>query len=230
MAFETLTFASGSAIIPGELFVPGGAASTGLVVLAYGTDGLEDNERGPWKTMMHGYAEALAEAGLFALIPNYFKKTDTIAGIPAAEVILLKRDDWSAALADTVTHARALPRVDPSRIGLLGFSLGGHLCLRIRAEAKPQALVEFFAPNLDGIGPAGVVPFAQIHHGKNDQLQATQFSNAAIVEGILKSEGTDVTLFPYEGANHGFAGNDKANKEAATLSQSRTLQFFKSHL
>jgi dienelactone hydrolase len=230
MAFKTLTFASGTAMIPGELFDPRGAASTGLVVLAYGTDGLEDNERGPWKTMMHGYAEALAEMGLFALIPDYFKKTNTMAGLPAAELILLKRDDWAATLADAVTHARALPRVDSPRIGLLGFSLGGHLCLRIRSAVKPKALVEFFAPTLDGIGPAGTVPFAQIHHGTNDQLQATQFSNAAVIEGVLKSEGTDVTLFPYEGANHGFAGNDKANKEAATLSQSRTLQFFKSHL
>jgi dienelactone hydrolase len=226
MAFSTISIPGGSTPITGELYSPSGAGPAGLVVLAYGTDGFEDNAHGPWKTMMRGYAEQLAAGGLFALIPDYFARTGTRHGGGAFEVIAAHRDTWSAALVDTVTHARTLPRVNGGRIGLLGFSLGGHLCLHARAAARPEALVEYFAPMFDGIGSAGSVPHAQIHHGTADELPATSFSNAGVIEGILKREGKDVTLFPYKGAKHGFAGTDAANTSAAALSRTRTVAFF----
>ena len=125
----------------------------------------------------------------------------------------------------SLTHEHS-SRVDPSRVGFLGFSLGGHLCLRARAAAKPKALVEYFAPMFDGIGLRGSVPHAQIDHGTKDEFPATDFSNAGAIESILALEGPDVTFFPYEGATHGFAGQDAANANAAVLSKTRTLTFF----
>jgi dienelactone hydrolase len=230
MTPKPITIPSGTTKIPGELYSPSGTASTGLVVIAYGTDGFEDTANGPWKTMIRGYAEELAKRGFFALVPDYFRRTGTTPGIPAADVIRTKHGDWEQALVDSVTHARTMARVDSARIGLLGFSLGGYLCLSIRAAAKPLALVEYFAPKFDGIGPAGRVPHAQIHHGEEDHGPATDFSNAAAIEAILTLEKTAVTLFPYKGAGHGFAAKDKANMEASTLSRTRTLAFFATHL
>ena len=230
MPYDNVKFASGTKEIPGWLYSPPGTASTGLVVIAYGVDGLTDNHNGPWKTMIHGYAEALAKGGLFALIPDYLVKTNTTGGIAAMEVMMQKRDDWATALSDCASHAKTLARVDASRIGLLGFSLGGHLCLRIRGDVKPKALVEYFAPVLDGIGPSGAVPRAQIHHGTSDRLPATHFSFANAIRRTLEAEHTDVTLFPYDKAGHGFAANDEANKKASALSRTRTLAFFASHL
>jgi dienelactone hydrolase len=230
MTFETIAIASGTTEFPGVLYSPSGSASTGLVVIAYGIDGLEDNERGPWNTMISGYANALVKNGLFALIPHYFAKTRTEPGVEAALIMMMKRNDWAAALLDSVRYAKTLSRVDPTRIGLLGFSLGGHLSLRIRADAKPRALVEYFAPMLDGIGETGNVPYAQIHHGTSDKMPQTNFSNADAIKAILKLERTAVTLFPYEGAGHGFATKDDANEKASALSQTRTLTFFQTHL
>lgn len=230
MAFETIKIRSGTTEISAELHSPPGAASTGLVIIAYGTDGLEDNEHGPWKTMIGGYADGLVKRGLFALVPDYFAKTGTAPGIAAAEAMMMKRDDWAAALLDSVAQARTLPRVDSQRIGLLGFSLGGHLMLHIRAAAKPRVLVEYFAPMLDGIGSAGQVPYAQIHHGTKDKTPGTDFGNAGAIEALLKLEGTAVALYPYEGAGHGFAANDEPNKKASALSQTRTLAFFETQL
>ena len=226
MKFDTMKLPGGPPSFTGEFYSPSGTVSTGLVVLVYGTDGFVDNERGPWKTMLRGYAEELVTRGFFALIPDYFAKTGSKPGGAAANEIAAKRDSWSAALVDTVTHARTLDGVDSSRIGMLGFSLGGHLCLHARAAAKPKVLVEYFAPILDGIGARGSVPHVQIHHGTKDELPATSFSNAGVVEGILKLEGPDVTLFPYIDATHGFAGPDAANTSAATLSKTRTIAFF----
>lgn len=229
-SYQTVKIQSGATTITGDLYAPTGSAPAGLVVIAYGTDGLEDNERGPWESMIRGYAEALTAQGFYSLIPDYFARTGTQRGVPAAEVLMNKRDEWAAALSDSVQHARSLARVDAGRIGLLGFSLGGHLALHIRAAANPKALVEFFAPMLDSIGAPGHVPHAQIHHGKADALPVTSYTNAIAIEALLKGEGSDVTLFGYEGAGHGFATQDDANKNSRDLSKARTLAFFAANL
>ena len=76
--------------ITGELYRPSVGSKTGLVVLAYGTDGYVDNVRGPWKTMMCGYSE-LAARGLFALIPNHFARTGSRHDGPAVDDVAAKR-------------------------------------------------------------------------------------------------------------------------------------------
>lgn len=229
MNCDTIDIPGGTPKFTAELYKPSGTAPAGLVVLAYGTDGFVDNERGPWQTMMRGYAEDLTSRGLFALIPDYFGRTGSRHGGPAANDIVEKRHDWSAALVDTVNHARTLAGVDPSRIGMLGFSLGGYLCLLTRAAAKPKALVEYFAPMFDGIGPPGTVPFAQVHHGTNDKAP-TAFANAGVIAGMLKLEKTDVEVFEYKDATHGFATVTAADKKAAADSKATTVKFFATRL
>ena len=54
---EKIDIPPGTPTVTGELYKPTGTAKTGLVVLAYGTEGYVDNVHGPWKTMMRGYAE-----------------------------------------------------------------------------------------------------------------------------------------------------------------------------
>src|SRR3954465_12750602 len=100
--------------------------------------------------MMRGYATALASKVFTALIPDYFTITCTKLGTVDLQTIFARRAMWQTAIADAAGYARTLAGVDPSRIGLLGFSLGGHLCARARATAK--GIVLFFAPILDGIG------------------------------------------------------------------------------
>lgn len=229
MPHDQIDIPTGAPQFTAELYSPSGTKATGLVVLAYGTDGFVNNERGPWKTMMRGYAKDLAKRGLFALIPDYFAKTGSPHGGDAINDIVTKRHDWATALVDTVTLAKTLARVDPSRIGMLWFSLGGYLCLLSRAAAKPKALVEFFAPIFDGIGPAGTVPFVQIHHGSNDQ-PPTSFKNAIVIEGILKLEHSDVSVFEYLGATHGFASKTAADQKASSDSKASTLKFFETRL
>ncbi|MFH0343750.1 MAG: dienelactone hydrolase family protein [Chromatiales bacterium] len=128
-------------------------------------------------------------------------------------------------------YAKTLPGVDASRVGLLGFSLGGHICLRLRAMAK--VLVEFFAPEGAEWGGLGSTTsrtlHAQIHHGLADNL-VRYVPNAVNIEKILKGEGAVVELCSYEGAGHGFAGDDPANAKARKDAMDGTLSFFIKHL
>jgi dienelactone hydrolase len=229
MTPDTIDIPPGTPTMTAELYKPAGTAKTGLVVLAYGTDGYVDNGRGPWKTMIRGYATELAARGFFALIPDYFARTGSQYDGPAFDDVATKRFDWATAFIETVTHARTLAGVDPARVGVLGFSLGGYLCLRTRAAAKPKALVSYFAPILDDLGAPGTVPFAQLHHGKKDQ-PPTGVANATAIERLLTAERTDVAKFEYDGATHGFATPSAADATAAADSKARTLKFFQARL
>ena len=231
---QTITnFTSAAKTIGVELFSPAGAPNGGAIVLAYGSDGFVDNAHGPWATMLRGYATELAGKGFTAVVPDYFQRTGTHPGDidyenGGARLIWLHRDEWQATLGDAVAYAQTLPGVNRQRIGLLGFSLGGHLCLRIRSSAK--VLVEFFAPILDGLGPDRVPSLlAQIHHGRGDKLVAFD-DNAKRIDQELRAGGVTTELWSYAGAKHGFAGDDASNTKARTLSKTRTIDFFTAHL
>jgi dienelactone hydrolase len=115
---NTTKFTSGGKTIGVEVFAAGGSSNGGVIVVAYGSDGLVDNANGPWATMTRGYAADLAGKGFTTMIPNYFQRTGTQAGDidfqnGGARQIWLHRDEWQATLADAVAHARTMPGVDP---------------------------------------------------------------------------------------------------------------------
>jgi dienelactone hydrolase len=88
-------------------------------------------------------------------VPDYFRRTKTPPSSidyqrDGLQVVLTNKDAWQSTLADGVRYAKTLPGIDGSRIGLLGYSLGGYLSLRLRTHAK--VIVAFFPPYLDGIG------------------------------------------------------------------------------
>jgi dienelactone hydrolase len=222
------SFSSRGKSVDVEVFAPSGTPNGGFVVIAYGSDGMTDHLNGPWATMIRGYAADLTQKGFTTLVPDYFGSTGTQPGPEVFEQIRVHRDAWEATLGDAVSYARTLPGVDAARIGLLGFSLGGHLCLRLRASAK--VLVEFFAPRFDGVGPRGTPTLhAQIHHGEADGLVPLQ-PNGERIEQELRAEGASVELFTYPGAGHGFIGHDASNTNARAQSQARTIAFFDAYL
>jgi dienelactone hydrolase len=219
----TTNFTSTGNTIQAELFNPTGTPNRGAIIIAHGSDGMVNNSNGPWLTMMRGFACDLADKGFVTLMPNYF------GGINSVDFLQISL--YQATLADAVAFAKTLPGIDAARIGLLGFSLGGHLCLRNRALTK--VLVEFFAPELPelgGIGTAGnPMLHAQIHHGDKDSWVPLKL-NAEPIEQKLRTEGADVTLFPYSGAGHGFSGKHPGDVTAQQKSKERTLAFFEKNL
>lgn len=216
-------FIGGGSSIQAEVFQPPGAPNGGAILIAHGSDGLVDNANGPWLTMITGYAHDLAEKGFIVLIPHYFGENRLV------DFSLLS--NYQAILADAVAYAKTLPGVEASRVGLLGFSLGGYLCLRNRSLTK--ALVEFFAPlfpEAGGIGPLGNAGLhAQIHHGGEDRLLKYEL-NALPIEKQLRMEGAEVTAFSYKAAGHGFSGKQPGDAAANKEAKERILAFFEKNL
>lgn len=219
MPSTTTNFTSSGNLIQAELFKPQGTPNGGAIIIAHGSDGMVDNANGPWLTMMTSYAIDLADKGFIALMPHYFGGTKSVDfdQIPT----------YQATLADAVAYAKTLPGVDVERIGLLGFSLGGHLCLRNRALAK--VLVEFFAPLIQEAGGIGMMGnsklHVQIHHGEADELLLLQL-NATPIEKQLRVEGADVDPHTYKNAGHGFSGKHSGDAAANKEAKKSTLAFF----
>ena len=228
MSSNILIPLQGGASISAERHSPATGTAKALIVIAYGSDGLTDDLNGPWATMIRGYASALADLGFDVVIPDYLDATHTPPGAAALEMIAIHREDWIQSICATIDHVSGLTKGTPPSIGLLGFSRGGHLALRLRAKAL--VLESFFAPMLDGIGASGSLTHAQIHHGLSDKVPGTGPENAGLIASVLNGEGTETEVFTYPGAGHGFIGTDRANSNARDQSRKRTLVCFQAHL
>lgn len=205
------------------------------MVIAYGTAGMGKDVDFDAGQAIQVYATHLASAGFLVLIPNYFERTNTPAGSQTVfPVISQHRDAWVETLGDCMTYAASRSDVEKANIGLLGFSLGGHLALRLAmlsSGVPAAAVVEFYAPitmaPLDGLGGnLARLPPTQIHHGTADTLVPIEQSRALAeaLEKAGKAAGNDYEKYEYDGEPHGFRGT-----AAIDLSKKRTSGFFQKH-
>jgi len=210
------------------------------VVIAYGSDGLTTQ----WKPEIIRHAKSLAENGILALVPDYLAKKPSIEHGESNSVflqVIQRHAEWEQVLRDAVLATKTLSSIDSNRVGLLGFSLGGFLTLRLRDTAS--AWVGYFSPfrfptNLDlgnesplmGLG-ASTNPACKIHihHGENDRLVPRRL-NADSIKEALEDEGNTVSHSYFPGANHGFQGTDISNTRARDESFDQTVKFFSANL
>ena len=232
MAIEK--FISDGVSIDVEMFRPTVSGPHPGIVIAYGTRGLND----PFGTGIRDFGTALADAGFIAAIPHYLDRTGTSASNSAVgdgiilEFFVRRRDQWIETISDCMDYVSGLPEVDSSNIGLLGFSMGGHLGLRLGRQLGTPAIkgiVEFFSPitapiPFDGLGGSlASLPPLQIHHGGEDGFVYP--SQSEDLERELKSLGKIVEYLFYPTEGHGF-------KSASAISDSTrdTITFFKKYL
>jgi carboxymethylenebutenolidase len=175
------------------------------------------------------FGEALKAAGLAAVLPHYFASAGVASELESDEqgLLLMLRHycTWRTACADALAFVAAEARFDASRIGLVGFSLGGHYALDAAMTPPPgtsvKAVVEFFAPTRNPAlaGPWARMPPLLVHHGTAD---TTVFpADTTHLESELKRAGknrdVDFWVKEYPGQGHSFKGEALAASLAATV-------------
>lgn len=138
-------FKSGGVTCRAWAYAPDAAVARAApcIVMAHGLGGTRDCALEP-------YAKAFADAGFLVLLFDY-RYLGASDGAPRQLIDIRKQlEDWAAAIAS----ARAMPGVDPDRIGLWGSSFSGGHVLLAAARDERIAAVSAQCPMLDGAASA----------------------------------------------------------------------------
>jgi carboxymethylenebutenolidase len=176
----------------------------------------------------HTVCDRLAAEGFVALAPDLYH------GVIASSSDEAKR--LRASLDCTRTHREIRAALDLLRshaaisgnsLGVVGFSLGGYLALRL-ARSDPddvRAAVVFYATeggSFDGAQASFLGHFAQ-HDGCWAGARTVRS-----LEARLRAAGCEVTFHTYAGTQHSFFEHDRAeafDAQAAELAWLRTVTF-----
>jgi dienelactone hydrolase len=165
----------------------------------------------PWQEA--DLCDALAAAGFAAAAPDLFGGRSTsfipralALGYPAA---LAPGADYGVpAVADAVAWLKAQPGIDPARVAVAGFCLGGGAALRFAAGAPGAAAAVgvFYGRPLDAGAPDGGtgggssgggyaalkgVPVFGVYGGRDAQFSAAMVDGLEVGAGHTRAQGLD---------------------------------------
>jgi carboxymethylenebutenolidase len=107
---------------------------------------------------VRGWCDRLAGEGFVALAPDLYEGASTTDAARAEALMdALRADDARRRLGAATAFLRAHPRLDPGRVGAVGFSMGGMLMLEAATTGAFDAVVAYYAA-LDAAGPAIASP------------------------------------------------------------------------
>ena len=184
----------------------------------------------------------IAEAGYVGIAPELYHRE----GEPKTpeEVANFKHTRRDANVINdinaTVTFLRGCAAADTSRLGIVGFCMGGRIAFLMAAASQSfKAAVDFYGGGVyskwgDRPAPSELVANVscpvQGHFGELDKNPPPDEMRKLDAE--LTRLGKQHEFFFYAGAPHGFnrQGWDGYRPEADATSWARTLEFFKKHL
>jgi carboxymethylenebutenolidase len=177
-------------------YASGKLGLTPAIVLVHGSGG---PSRG-----IDPFARQAAEMGVHVFVVHYFERTGHSWVSPA--IIKDFFPDWLETLRDAINYIASQPGVDPQRIGLLGFSLGGFLSLALATQDRRiTAVAELFGGLPEHFtAEAGKLPPVLILHGDRDDI--VPVGKAEQLEALLKQHRVPYEIKIYSNQGHLFTG------------------------
>ena len=180
-----------------------------------------------------GVADRLAAEGYVAIVPDLYH--GKVATDPEQAHVLMRGLDSKEALADlgvAMDALKSLPEVGSSKIGSIGFCMGGGLSLQLDLNRPDHggAVMFYGQPETD---PAALKKAAGPVLGLfGEQDEGIPKEKVMAMEKGLKEAGKGVEVKIYPGAGHAFFNEKRPsyNAEAAADAWKRTLAFFKANL
>lgn len=226
---EPVQFVSDGAAIRGFLtkptHVPVGAPA---VLLLHEWWGLNDTIR--------ERARRLATEGYVTLaVDLYSRQGSKVTAVPQEAAALMNAVSSQHVLRDLNAATRwlkALPAVDPLRIGIVGFSMGGTLALtQAGHNSDLKACVVFYGkvPPIESFRYF-LCPI-QYHYGAKEQWVTRK--EVDLLRDGLQQQGKPFEIHIYPDADHGFINEgqrDVYRSDDARLAWTRTLAFLQTHL
>ena len=178
-------------------------------------------------------ARRLSLQGYIAIVPDLYH--GKVASDPETAHELSRALDSDRASADldaALEWLRAQPRTAKSRVGVIGFCMGGALGLGLALHdpAIAAAVMFYGRPETD---PGKLAPLKaplQGHFGAEDQ--GIPVDRVEEFQQALKTAGKNAEIYVYAGAGHAFMhdGRPSYNADSARRAWARVLAFFQKHL
>ena len=180
-------------------------------------------------------AQKLATEGFVVAVPDLYHGKVATEPNDAMRMIMMIRENVDRAAAEIIgalDTVRAMPNVDPKKLGLIGFCIGGFMTYTVAARySELGAIVPFYGGGYDPT-PEEVAkvnaPVLAIYGSQDQGIPAPQREK---IERMYKTAGKDITVRVYD-AGHAFinpvhgSGNEQAAAEAWPLA----VRFLKEHL
>jgi len=228
---ENVTFKANGGTTSGYLAKPASGKGPGVIVIQEWW-GLNDQVK--------GVADMLAREGFTALAPDFYHGKGAKIGEPdAAQKLMMELFQANTAAKDARGAARHLakhPAASSSRVGVVGFCMGGGLALWL-ATLKPddvRAVVPYY----------GVIPWegaqpdysklkaaVQGHYAENDDFAGPPA--VAALEEQLSGAGKSFEFFLYPGTEHAFTNHHRPevfHEGHSERAWQRTIDFLRDHL
>lgn len=187
--------------------------------------------------VMRDIADSLAEEGYTAVCPDLFWRIE-----PNIDITDQTDAEWEKAfsyfrafnvdtgvedIAATIAWTRAQGH---SKVGAVGYCLGGLLAFLTAARTDADATVSYYGVGIDNyLGEAGKVRKpAQLHIAEEDGFVSKE-SQAKMKAGLT---APNFELYSYPGRDHAFAreGGKHFHPGDARMANERTMSFFGRHL
>lgn len=218
---QTVTYRSGDETVTGYLAAPELHGRNSALIVVHDWWGLND-----WVKQQ---AETFAQHGYVSLAVDLYRGKSTTDSEVAHELSRgLPQDRADRDLRAAFGYLAARTDVDASRIGSVGWSMGGDLSLQLAIDEPKLAacVVNYGAMPTDKTSIQAIRAPVLGNFGAEDRGITPQ--DVYAFERVMKGENKSVDIRIYEGAGHGFEDPNFANgfrREAAMDAQARTLAF-----
>jgi carboxymethylenebutenolidase len=218
------TTSAGSA--PGYFAEPAAESGPGVIVLQewWGVD-----------EHIRSICDRFAAEGFYALAPDIYRgETTTQPDEAQQKMMAISMEQAEADMCGAAAYLRSQPGVTSSKVGSVGFCLGGGLAIWAAAECEEigPAVTYYY------VMPHGRPDFSKIsgpvlgHFGTSDEF--VPVDDAKKLESELRDAGVDVHFEFYEGAGHAFFNDTDRlgtfDAEARDAAWQRTVSFLSSSL
>jgi len=186
---------------------------------------------------IQGVVDAYAQDGFLAIAPSTFDRYEKGVQIGYEGEDLKKafelyqKLDVKTALLDVAAAFKKAKELTGKGVGVTGFCYGGLMSWlsATRGETdgmKPACTVGYYAGGVGGVATEQPVCPVMLHFGGADSHIGVDQIDA------VRTAHPDVSVYVYEGAQHGFAnvGRKEYAREAAKLARERTVEFLKKHI
>ncbi|MFZ2997865.1 dienelactone hydrolase family protein [Sphingobium sp.] len=181
-----------------------------------------------------------AKAGYLAYAPDLFWRMEPHVELDADDpedfktaIGLMQKFNQDAGIRDIEATIKAARTAlgGSGKIGIVGYCLGGRLAFMAACRTDGDAFVGYYGVGIDGLlNEQNAIGKPVLLHVPTADHFVLPDAQKAMHDGLTGNR--HVTLFDYDGQDHGFAAEMGARRddEAAALADRRTADFFAEHL